>query len=279
MPLQLVDTHCHLDLAPLAASVDAVLERARAVGVRWCISIGTTLSASRANVELAQRHVAMVRAAVGIHPHEADSATDEAIAEIDALAGRPGVVAIGEVGLDQYRRHAAPEAQARALRGFIAVARRRGLPILIHCREAYEPLLAILRVSGGPCRGIIHCASGPPEFIRESLALGLHISFAGNVTFPNAGALRQLVELVPDDRLLVETDAPFLAPQPVRGQTNEPGHVAHTAAFLAKLRGTSLDALAALTTRNACRLFGLPMGSGPNRESSGNSALGSAPTR
>ena len=253
-----MDTHCHLDLAPLSASVDAVLERARAAGVRWCVSIGTSVPASRANVELAARHPGMVRAAVGIHPNEADDATDEAIVEIDALAGRPGVVAIGEVGLDQYRRRAAPEAQARALRGFIAIARRRNLPLLIHCRDAYEPLLAILRESGGSLRGIIHCASGPAEFIRESLALGLHISFAGNVTFPSAGALRELVALVPDDRLLVETDSPFLAPQPVRGQTNEPGYVAHTAAFLATLRGTTPDALAAMTTRNACRLFGLP---------------------
>ncbi len=116
----------------------------------------------------------------------------------------------------------------------------------------------MLRAAGGPHHGLVHCASGPPTFIREALALGLHISFAGNVTFPNAGALRELVPLVPEDRLLLETDAPFLAPQPVRGQPNEPAHVAHTAAAVASLRGVSVEALAALTTANARRLFGLP---------------------
>ena len=258
MPPELVDTHCHLDLEPLAASVDAVLERARAAGVRWCISVGTTLEASRANVALARRF-SMVRAAVGVHPNEAGFVTDDTLIQIEALAGEPGVVAIGEVGLDQYRARAAIPSQVRALRGFIASARRWNLPLLIHCREAYEPLLALLRRDAtGPYRGIIHCASGPPEFIREALDLGFHISFAGNATFPNAGALRALVPLVPDDRLLIETDAPFLAPQPVRGKTNEPAHVAHTAACLAELRGLSLDALAGLTSRNACRLFGLP---------------------
>ncbi len=255
---ELVDTHCHLDLAPLAASVDAVLERARSAGVRWCVSIGTTLETSRANVALARR-CSMVRAAVGVHPNEAEFVTDETFVQIEALAGEPGVVAIGEVGLDQYRTRASTACQVRVLRGFISIARRWNLPLLVHCREAYEPLLTLLRRdASGPYRGIIHCASGPPEFIREALAFGFHVSFAGNVTFPNAGALRALVPLVPDDRLLIETDAPFLSPQPVRGKTNEPAHVAHTAARLAQLRGLSLDALAGLTSRNACRLFGLP---------------------
>ena len=255
---ELIDTHCHLDLEPLAASVDAVLTRARAAGVRSCISIGTTVEASRANVALAKRYP-MVRAAVGVHPHEAETVTDETFAAIEALAAEPCVAAIGEVGLDFYRRHAAPDSQRRAFAGFVQLARRRNLPLLIHCREAYEPLLDLLRqTADAPVRGLIHCASGPAEFIQGALALGLHVSFAGNVTFPNAKALRALVRLVPEDRLLLETDAPFLAPQPVRGQPNEPAHVAHTAAALAELRGVSLDALGAATSRNARRLFGLP---------------------
>jgi TatD DNase family protein len=257
--LELIDTHCHLDLDPLAGSVEAVLARARASGVRTCLSIGTTVEASRANVELARRFP-MVRAAVGVHPHEADGVTDETLQQIDTLAEDPTVVAIGEVGLDAYRQRALPESQQRVLEGFVALAARRGLPLLLHCREAYEPLLALLRHSGRtPVRGVIHCASGPPEFIRGALDLGLHISFAGNVTFPSAHALRALVPLVPDDRLLIETDAPFLAPQPVRGQPNEPAHVAHTAACLAQLRGTTPAALGELTSRNARRLFNLPM--------------------
>lgn len=255
---ELIDTHCHLDLEPLAASVEAVLSRAQAAGVQRCVSIGTTVESSCANVALATRYP-MVRAAVGVHPHEAETVTDETFAAIDALAAEPCVAAIGEVGLDFYRQHAAPAAQRRAFTGFVRLAKRRNLPLLIHCREAYEPLLQLLRQEGtAPMRGLIHCASGPPEFIREALALGLHVSFAGNVTFPNAKALRELVPLVPEDRLLLETDAPFLAPQPVRGQPNEPAYVAHTAAALAQLRGISLESLGASTSRNARRLFNLP---------------------
>ncbi len=257
MSLELVDTHCHLDLEPLGHEVAAVLERARRAGVRHCISIGTTAEASRANVALAHQHLEVV-AAVGVHPNEAQGVTDAVLTEIDALAADPRVVAIGEVGLDRYRQRTSPEDQDRALREFISIAKRRSLPLLIHCRNAYEPLLAVLREAGGaPLHGVIHCASGPPEFIAGALALGLHVSFAGNVTFPNATALRALVPLVPDERLLIETDAPFLAPQPVRGKTNEPAFVAHTAEHLARLRGTTPEALGALTTRNARALFRL----------------------
>ena len=256
--LELIDTHCHLDLAPLAGSVDAVLDRARAAGVRRCISIGTTVEASRANVELARRYP-MLRAAVGVHPNEADAVSDDTLAEIEELSEDPCVAAVGEVGLDDYRKRAAPENQLRALRGFVAIARRRKLPLILHCRDAYDALLELLResASAGVC-GVIHCASGPPPFIQGALELGLFVSFAGNVTFPNAQAVRNLVPLVPDDRLLIETDAPFLAPQPVRGKTNEPAHVAHTAAFLAQVRGTTVEALGALTSENARRLFKLP---------------------
>ncbi len=256
--VDLVDTHCHLDLEPLSAQVEAVLARARAAGVRQCVSIGTTLEDSCANVALAQRHPS-VFAAVGVHPHDADGVTDEMLRQIEVLAAERGVVAIGEVGLDLYRQHATREHQERALRGFVAIAQRRGLPLAIHCREAYEPLLQLLKAEGGgQVRGLMHCASGPPSFIEGALGMGFYISFAGNVTFPNAKALRELVRLVPDDRLLVETDAPFLAPQPVRGQTNEPAHVAHTAAYLAALRGVGVEGLAAQTSRNARGLFGLP---------------------
>ena len=259
MPLQLIDTHCHLDHEPLASAVEAVLERARAAGVVQCVSIGTTLETSRANVALARRHPSAVRAAIGIHPHEADTVTDSLLDELAALACEPGVVAIGEVGLDYYRQHATPANQEHVFCYCIALAQRTNLPLLMHCRDAYEPLLALLRRdTQPPLRGIIHCASGPPEFIREALAMGLHISFAGNVTFPNAHALRALVPLVPDDRLLVETDAPWLAPQPVRGQPNEPAYVAHTAAHLAQLRGATIEAVGACTSRNARQLFGLP---------------------
>ena len=258
MPLDLIDTHCHLDLEPLAGSLEAVLARAQAAGVQHCLTIGTTVESSRTNVALAQRHP-MLRAAVGVHPNEADSVTEASLAQIDQLAANPSVVAIGEIGLDGYRESASMEQQRQALRGFLALAQRRNLPLLFHCRNAYEPLLEILRQeSRGPMRGLIHCASGTPGFIQGALELGLHISFSGTVTFPNAHAVRALVPLVPDERLLIETDAPFLAPQAVRGQPNEPAYVAHTAAYLAQLRGMTPDMLGRLTSRNARRLFGFP---------------------
>lgn len=244
-------------MEPLASSVEVVLERARAAGVRRCVSIGTSVEASQANVALAKRYPEMVASAVGVHPNDADGVTDADLADIDALAAQPGVVAIGEIGLDYYRQRAQPANQDRALRAFLAIAHRRNLPVLIHCRNAYDALLAVLKeCASSSLRGIMHCASGPPEFIRGALALGFHISFAGNITFPNAHALRQLVPLVPDDRLLIETDAPFLAPQPVRGQPNEPAHVAHTAAYLARVREVPVEALASMTSRNAAQLFG-----------------------
>ena len=255
---QFVDTHCHLDLEPLSVDVAGVLRRAREAGVQRCITIGTTVEASRANVALARQYP-MLRAAVGVHPHDAETVTDDVFAAIDTLAADPVVVAIGEVGLDAYRPNSRPEPQQRALRGFMAIAQRRRLPVLIHCRNAYTPLLELLgREAPRPMRGIIHCASGPPDFIQGALALGLHISFAGNVTFPNAHALRALVPLVPDDRLLIETDAPFLAPQPVRGQPNEPAFVAHTAAAVAQLRGMTVEALGDLVSANAEALFRFP---------------------
>jgi TatD DNase family protein len=258
MPLDLVDTHCHVQMAPLSDAVDAVLQRAAQAGVRQCLVVGTTVEDSRLALELT-RGRPMLRAAVGIHPHEADQADEASVAAIEELAADPQTGAIGEIGLDNYRKHSSPERQAWLFERLLGVARRRNLPVAIHCRDAYSPLLELLRrAHPGMVRGVIHCASGPAEFIQAALALGLHVSFAGNVTFPNAAALRGLVPLVPDDRLLLETDAPFLAPQPVRGAVNEPAHIAHTAAGLAQLRGTSPEALAAVTSRNARALFGWP---------------------
>jgi len=253
--MNLVDTHCHLDEAPLAGQTEAVLARAKEAGVGSVVTIGTGVGSSRAAAAIAGR-APNVYAAVGIHPHEADTVTDEHLAEIERLASQPNVVAIGEVGLDFYRQHAAPDNQRRVFQAFIQMAQRSRRPLLIHCRNAYDELLAMLRQPGRRYEGIIHCASGPAPFIQGALELGFHISFAGNVTFSNATALQQLVPLVPDDRLLMETDAPFLAPQPVRGRPNEPAYLAHTAAFLAGLRGTTVETLAQRTSVNAARLFG-----------------------
>ena len=257
MPLEFVDTHCHLAEPPLAAAIPDALGRARAAGVAQVVTIGTTLADSRASIAAARAY-AGVRAAVGIHPHEVNGTSEAELRELEALAGEPEVGAIGEVGLDFYRKLSPPERQREVFRACVQIAYRCSLPLAIHCRNAYEELLAILREEARAVRGVIHCASGPPEFISGALSLGLHISFAGNVTFPNAQALRALVPLVPDDRLLLETDAPFLAPQPVRGRPNEPAYLAHTAQAVAQLRGVSVDELGCRTTANARALFGLP---------------------
>ena len=255
---ELVDTHCHLAEPPLAGATADVLARARQSGVGRILTVGTTLDDSRANVALARQHPG-VRAGVGVHPNEAGSLAPDIWDQIEALAADPAVGAIGEVGLDFYRQTASPERQRDAFRGFIRLARRRRLPLAIHCRNAHDQLLAVLREEARDgLAGVIHCASGPPAFIEAAVAMGLHVSFAGNVTFPNAQAVRALVPLVPDDRLLMETDAPFLAPQPVRGRPNEPAYLAHTAAVVAQLRGVSPETLASLTSRNASRLFGFP---------------------
>ena len=256
MPLELIDTHCHLDYEPLAGSREAVLARAETAGVRAMVSIGTTVATSRANVELAHRYP-QVFAAVGAHPHEADSVTDDDLKAIEELTADPRVVAVGEIGLDYYYKNSSVDGQRRVFEAFLGIALRRTLPIAIHCRDAYDPLLEILRRTASSWRGVIHCASGTPAFIEGALAFGFHVSFSGTVTFPNAKSTRELVPLVSDDRLLIETDAPFLAPQPVRGQPNEPAHLAHTAARLAELRGMSVEALGALTSCNARELFRL----------------------
>ena len=256
MPFELIDTHCHLDYEPLAGSRDAVLARAEAAGVRVLVSIGTTVATSRANIELAHRYP-QVFAAVGVHPHEADTVTEADMKTIEELAADSRVVAIGEIGLDYYYKHSSVDGQRRVFEAFLGIARRRELPISIHCRDAYDPLLEILRATAPSWRGIIHCASGTPAFIEGALALGFHVSFSGTVTFTNATSTRALVPLVPDDRLLIETDAPFLAPQPMRGKPNEPAYLAHTATHLAQLRGITIEALGAMTSRNARQLLDL----------------------
>jgi TatD DNase family protein len=257
MTLDLVDTHCHLHEAPLASDVEAVLARARAAGVRQCLTVGTSLETSAAGVALAQRHPSL-RAAVGVHPSEAGAVTPETLRGIERLSHDPAVAAIGEIGVDHYRMAAPPARQREVFEACLDLARRRGLPVLLHCRDAYDEALHVLRAPAWRgLRGVVHCASGPPAFIEAMVALGWWVSFAGNVTFPNAKALRLLVPLVPDDRLLAETDAPWLAPQAVRGQTNEPAFIAETVGMLASLRGRTAPECAALTSANARACFGL----------------------
>ena len=253
----LFDTHAHLHFPEFAGDLDAVLDRARAAGVRRMLTIGTDVATSRAAVALAAREPD-VWAAVGIHPHEAADADDTALAEIERLAGGARVVAIGETGLDFFRNLSPRDAQERAFRGQLALARRARKPVLIHCREAHEETLALL-TDADVCEhgGIMHCFSGDLGIARRCLDLGLLISLAGPVTYPKPGALPEVARSIPGDRLVVETDCPYLPPQPYRGKRNEPAYIAITAARVAELRGEPLGDLAARMSENARALFRL----------------------
>jgi len=253
----LFDTHAHLHCPEFAGDLDAVLERARAAGVRRILTIGTDVATSRAAAAMAAS-APDVWAAVGIHPHEAADADDAALAEIERLAGSARVVAIGETGLDFFRNLSPRDAQARAFRAQLALARRAGKPVLVHCRDAHEETLSLLAAEGTRERGgIMHCFSGDLAIARRCLDLGLLISLAGPVTYPKPGALPEVARMIPSDRLVVETDCPYLPPQPYRGKRNEPAYVAITAARVAELRGEPLTDLAARMSENARALFRL----------------------
>ena len=255
--IELFDTHAHLHFPELASELDDVLARARAVGVRRIVTIGTNRDTSRAAVAIAERDPD-VWASVGLHPHDAEGGDDALFADLEALAASPRVVAIGEMGLDFFRNLSPRPAQETAFRRQLALARSLGKPALVHCRDAHAETLAILadeRVSD--VGGIMHCFSGDVAVARRCLDLGLLVSIAGPVTYPNACALPDVVRFVPADRLVVETDCPYLPPQPYRGKRNEPSYLTITAARVADLRKESLEELAPQMTANALRLFGI----------------------
>ena len=254
----LIDTHCHLDDPVYAGDLDAVLERAEAAGVRHVVTIGTDVSSSRRAVKLASRRPG-ISAVVGIHPNESTQWTDEATVALEQLAREPSVVAIGEVGLDYYRDHAPREVQQEAFRRALALARKTRQAIVIHCREAWDDLFGILREQGSPpIGGILHCFSGGPAQRTTALDLGFTISFAGNVTFKNAEPLRDIARQVPLDRMVLETDAPYLTPHPHRGHRNEPAYVALTAQQVAVLKGVSVEDVGRVTSQTARAVFRLP---------------------
>jgi TatD DNase family protein len=253
----LFDTHAHLHFPQFADDLPAVLERARAAGVRRLVTIGTDVETTRAALDLAGR-VRDVWAAAGIHPHDATSGDEAAVDEIARLAAEPPVVAVGEIGLDHFRNLSPPATQARVFRALIGLGHRLGKPLLIHCREAHAEVLTILKEErAAEVGGIMHCFSGDVEIARRCLDLGFLISLAGPVTYPNARALPEVARFVPGDRLVIETDCPFLPPQGYRGQRNEPAYLAVTAAKVAELRGEPMEQLAARCSANACALFGV----------------------
>ena len=254
----LVDTHAHLHDAAFDADRAAVLARARAAGVAGFLTIGTDVATSEAAVALA-RAEPDVYAAVGIHPHDARTADAGALARIAALAGAPRVVAIGEIGLDYYRELSPRDAQRGALVAQLELAVRLGKPVLLHCREAHADLLDVCAEAGlAAVGGILHCFSGDLVVAHRGLDLGLLISIAGPVTYPSARRLAEVVRALPLDRLVVETDCPYLPPQPWRGQRNEPAYLPVTAARVAELQGLPLAQVVGATTANAARLLALP---------------------
>jgi TatD DNase family protein len=252
----LVDSHCHLDFPDYAGDVESVLARARAAGVGLCLSIGTELGRF-ARVRAVAEKFPDVWCSVGVHPHEAEKELLDDPAPLLAQTHHPKVAGIGETGLDYYYEHAPRAAQARNFRAHIAAARQAQLPVIVHTRDADDDTIAILQdeMGQGGFTGLIHCFTGTQKLADAALALGFYISVSGIATFKNSGALREVIKSVPLDRLLVETDAPFLAPMPHRGKTNEPAFVVHTARLLAELKGVSESDLAAATTANFFRLF------------------------
>ena len=254
--MSFVDSHCHLNYKGLIEEQGAVLARARDRGVAAMLNIATRESEWDDVLGTAERE-ADVWATVGIHPHEADAHPHVDTAKLVARAAHPRVIGIGETGLDYYYDHSDRAQQQRGFRAHIAAARETGLPLVVHTRDAEADTIAILReeMEEGAYPGLIHCFTASGAFADEALELGLYISISGIVTFKNAKELQETAARLPAERLLIETDAPFLAPVPHRGKTGEPAFVADTAAFLAGLRGESVEKLADTTSRNFFTLF------------------------
>jgi TatD DNase family protein len=252
----LVDSHCHLDFPVLRENIDAVLGRAKEAGVGLMLTISTRVRRFPELRELVEAHD-NVFCSIGTHPHHAAEEPDVTLEEIVRLTKHPKVVAIGEAGLDYHYDNSPRADQERGFRTHIAASRETGLPLVIHARDADADIARILEeeTARGAFPFVLHCFTGGPELARSGLALGGHVSFSGVVTFKNSERLRDIAREVPLDRLLVETDAPYLAPEPLRGRTNEPANVVHVAARLAALRGLSQGELASATTENFARLF------------------------
>lgn len=253
----LIDSHCHLDYWTVE-ELPALLERARMAGVDGVVTIGTGLDQSRAIAGLAARHKG-VWSTVGIHPHNAGDQPVADASELVRLAQETGAVGIGESGLDYFYDKAPRDAQRESFRQHIRAARELALPLVVHARDADEDIGAILREEreGGTFQFILHCFSSGRALAEAAVGMGGYVSFSGILTFPRSEELRDIARGIPADRLLVETDAPYLAPVPNRGKRNEPAFVAHTAKVLAGVRGMEIQQLSALTTGNFKRLFGM----------------------
>jgi len=266
--MQIIDSHAHLEFPQFDADRPAVLERARAAGVQTLLAIGSGTGPDRLNaaIPFAEQHD-WIYATVGIHPHEAKLATEEHFARLDELARHPRVIAWGEIGLDYYYDHSPRDVQQQVFRRQLEQARAAKLPIIIHCRDAWEDCLELLeqdwRSSG--LGGILHCFTGTPEDARRGLDMGFLVSFAGNVTYPKMQSLRDVARDIPLDRLLTETDSPFLPPQGKRGKRNEPAFVVEVAQALANVRNLASEEVATATAESFRRFFRIGAGHSQTR--------------
>ncbi len=256
----LTDTHAHLNLSPLRESVPQVIEAARAAGVGRIINIGIDIDSSKEAADISAQFKGAgmdLWFTAGIHPHEAGQVNDETLEVLSKLLRQDGAVALGEIGLDYYRDRSPRDVQHRAFEAQLELAARLDMPVVIHDRDAHEDLYAMLEksVASTGIRGVFHCFSGDLPFARKVLDLGFLISVTGVVTFPKAQQLREVVAYLPKDRLLIETDSPFLSPVPFRGKTNQPAYVRYVAHAVADIRGEDFEEVARWTTENALALF------------------------
>jgi len=253
----LIDTHAHLDMREFNDDREEVIARAREAGVEYIVTIGTTVESSRDAVMLADKYD-FIYAAIGIHPHEVKDILHPAYEILRHFAGHKKVVAYGEIGLDYFHEHSPRADQKRKFRDMLREARRLELPIIVHDRDAHEDTLQILSEEWAPeLGGVLHCFSGDLAMATKLIEMGFSISIAGPVSFPKAEALREVVRQIPIEHLLIETDAPYLAPQPMRGKRNEPAFVRHTAEAIARIKGLTFDDVARITSFNAMQLFGI----------------------
>jgi len=250
----LIDSHAHIQLERFDEDREAVLERAHSAGIHAILIIGFDLQTSRSAISLAERHE-QVYATVGMHPHDAKNLDDETLQILRELVAHPKVLALGEMGLDYYRDLSPRPIQKKAFEQQLDLAEELDLPIVIHNREAYHDILPILQARRGRVRGVMHCFSGDVEIMHKSLDLGFYIGVGGPVTYRKSDALQAVAREVPADRLLVETDCPWLAPQFRRGKRNEPAYVRAIAEKIADLRGVGLEEIGEITTRNFEQLF------------------------
>ena len=252
----LVDSHCHLDFPDFAGDLDGIVARAAAAGIGRIVTISTRVRRLESLLDIAGRY-SNVYCSVGTHPHHADEEDGISTDELVELTGHPKVVALGEAGLDYFYQHGSPQAQERGFRAHIAAARATGLPLVVHSREADDDCGRILEeeMEKGSFRAVLHCYTGGRELAMKAISLGLSISFTGILTFKKSQNLRDLAAELPADRIMVETDAPYLAPGKFRGKRNEPSYVIEVAKVLAQTRGVSLEEISRQTTENFFRLF------------------------